>query len=66
MQTDHSWIHSSRVSEFLPERHGEPDSHHHVGDPAVLRVENSQEVAPNLHGVRTNQDTLLYLYRKHQ
>lgn len=32
----------------LPEGHGKPHGHHHVGDPPVLWIKHCQEVAPHL------------------
>jgi hypothetical protein len=33
---------------LLPERHGQPDSHHHEGGPSVFWIEDGQEVTPHL------------------
>lgn len=41
---------SSLLHLFLPEGHGEPHGHHHVGGAAVLRGENRLEVTPHLQG----------------
>jgi len=41
----------------LPEGHGEPHSHHHVGGAAVLRGENAQEITPHLKDKRTKYYT---------
>lgn len=38
---DHSCV-------LLPEGHGKPDSHHHVGGAAIFRGENGQEIIPHL------------------
>lgn len=36
------------VQGSLPEGHGKPHGHHHVGDPPVLWIKYCQEVAPHL------------------
>ncbi len=38
----------THVQGSLPEGHGKPHGHHHVGDPPVLWIKHCQEVAPHL------------------